>query len=333
MKEEEKRADEIVSTLSDNGKRRQRREIGSAERSSGSRTEAGSVKKKFSSEEKQSSDQKMLSLPEKIVINNCSSKKKDTSATPTTPIAANATILAAVRLMTSARKLDSDVDDDIWEDSSAQDEIVDSSDDEKGDAEECNARKGCKNFTPDDLKAKAGKHTKTENGHRSKRKWCRNPPEKQGPDSLTFDCSDNSTHSSDDSEDEREMEKQLWPMFTHPKLGVGPLVPLVLEFPPEVERGPLCGIDSVVEEGKGKVNHKVPAAINRYLQEYQRYGIQFVHSLLVRGIGCILGDDMGLGKTSKAELLTVLFYFLIFNFCLAYLAHVRNSQYTDYIQN
>jgi len=42
---------------------------------------------------------------------------------------------------------------------------------------------------------------------------------------------------------------------------------------------------------------KVPASINRYLQEYQRAGIQFMYSSVIQDKGCVLGDDMGLGKT------------------------------------
>ena len=39
----------------------------------------------------------------------------------------------------------------------------------------------------------------------------------------------------------------------------------------------------------------MPASINRYLREYQRDGIRFLHSLYARGLGGILADDMGLG--------------------------------------
>ena len=39
----------------------------------------------------------------------------------------------------------------------------------------------------------------------------------------------------------------------------------------------------------------MPASINRYLRDYQREGIRFLHSLYARGLGGILADDMGLG--------------------------------------
>lgn len=43
---------------------------------------------------------------------------------------------------------------------------------------------------------------------------------------------------------------------------------------------------------------QIPASINRYLQNYQREGVQFVYSSVANGKGCVLGDDMGLGKVS-----------------------------------
>ncbi|XP_026125851.1 DNA excision repair protein ERCC-6-like 2 isoform X1 [Carassius auratus] len=42
---------------------------------------------------------------------------------------------------------------------------------------------------------------------------------------------------------------------------------------------------------------KVPFTINRYLRDYQREGIKFIHHNYAKSRGCILGDDMGLGKT------------------------------------
>lgn len=38
----------------------------------------------------------------------------------------------------------------------------------------------------------------------------------------------------------------------------------------------------------------VPAAINTYLREYQREGVQFFWDLYDEGRGGLLGDDMGL---------------------------------------
>eukprot|EP00978_Attheya_sp_CCMP212_P000209 scaffold389_cov45-Attheya_sp.AAC.1 len=43
--------------------------------------------------------------------------------------------------------------------------------------------------------------------------------------------------------------------------------------------------------------HELPAALNRYLKPYQREGISFLYSAVIKGSGVILGDDMGLGKT------------------------------------
>ncbi|XP_069481800.1 DNA excision repair protein ERCC-6-like 2 isoform X2 [Ambystoma mexicanum] len=41
----------------------------------------------------------------------------------------------------------------------------------------------------------------------------------------------------------------------------------------------------------------IPYTINRYLRDYQREGVQFMHRHYTESRGCILGDDMGLGKT------------------------------------
>ncbi|CAL8293653.1 unnamed protein product [Gadus morhua 'NCC'] len=45
------------------------------------------------------------------------------------------------------------------------------------------------------------------------------------------------------------------------------------------------------------LGEKVPYTVNRYLRDYQRDGIKFIHENVNLSRGCILGDDMGLGKT------------------------------------
>ena len=45
------------------------------------------------------------------------------------------------------------------------------------------------------------------------------------------------------------------------------------------------------------LGEKVPFTVNRYLRDYQRDGIKFIHENATLSRGCILGDDMGLGKT------------------------------------
>eukprot|EP00978_Attheya_sp_CCMP212_P018077 scaffold49036_cov45-Attheya_sp.AAC.1 len=42
--------------------------------------------------------------------------------------------------------------------------------------------------------------------------------------------------------------------------------------------------------------HELPAALNRYLKPYQREGVSFLYSAVIKGSGVILGDDMGLGE-------------------------------------
>jgi SNF2 family DNA or RNA helicase len=63
-----------------------------------------------------------------------------------------------------------------------------------------------------------------------------------------------------------------------------PAFPLL---PSQLNIGPLI-LDSRVQ---------VPAAINRFLRDYQREGIQFFFKSYKEGRGGLLGDDMGLGKT------------------------------------
>lgn len=72
--------------------------------------------------------------------------------------------------------------------------------------------------------------------------------------------------------DDNELE-QIYPEIENPRLGPpGPLVPLRLSGPKETE--------SV---------YFVPPAINRYLADFQREGVQFLFSRLSMGMGAILG--------------------------------------------
>ena len=99
-----------------------------------------------------------------------------------------------------------------------------------------------------------------------------------------------------DVEEERRMTNQLKPNFANPVLGPpGPLEPLVLTSGDEDTK------PTAQELENGVVKHQVPASINRYLQDYQRQGIQFMYSSVIQGKGCVLGDDMGLGKTVQVR--------------------------------
>ena len=99
-----------------------------------------------------------------------------------------------------------------------------------------------------------------------------------------------------DVEEERRMTNQLKPNFANPVLGPpGPLEPLVLTSGDEDTK------PTAQELENGVVKHQVPASINRYLQDYQRQGIQFMYSSVMQGKGCVLGDDMGLGKTVQVR--------------------------------
>ena len=103
---------------------------------------------------------------------------------------------------------------------------------------------------------------------------------------------------------EEEARKELKPDFANPKLGPpGPLVPFILSKKwavgdeVAVPQPPPAG--EVVDPSVVSDDHdQIPASMNRYLQNYQREGVQFVYSSVVNGMGCVLGDDMGLGKVS-----------------------------------
>lgn len=91
-----------------------------------------------------------------------------------------------------------------------------------------------------------------------------------------------------DDDEGKDLVDQLKPEFSNPNLGPpSALVPLVLSPPQDLAASTRAS--ATVDE--------VPASINRYLQHYQREGIQFMHSALTSNKGAILGDDMGLGKT------------------------------------
>mmetsp|Transcript_17888 Transcript_17888/g.27808 ORF Transcript_17888/g.27808 Transcript_17888/m.27808 type:complete len:1082 (+) Transcript_17888:131-3376(+) len=83
--------------------------------------------------------------------------------------------------------------------------------------------------------------------------------------------------------DEAEIAK-LKPDFFHPKKEPSALEPLQLPRPPKIADGP-------------QTFDEIPPSINRYLYNYQREGVRFLHIMIVSGKGAILGDDMGLGKT------------------------------------
>jgi len=81
----------------------------------------------------------------------------------------------------------------------------------------------------------------------------------------------------EDDEQENIDAHELKPNFADPKFGPFELVCLNLKY--------------------SGGERKVSPAINRYLKNYQREGIAFMHGLVAEGQGGILGDDMGLGKT------------------------------------
>jgi hypothetical protein len=93
------------------------------------------------------------------------------------------------------------------------------------------------------------------------------------------------------SDEDEDLENRLKPDFATPKFAVGALEPLemtVTNFGKDLPTD-----QCVVESDMEVTRHYVPASINRYLQPYQREGIQFMHKIITdQSIprGCILGD-------------------------------------------
>ena len=46
------------------------------------------------------------------------------------------------------------------------------------------------------------------------------------------------------------------------------------------------------EMGEGESRHLVPASLSRYLFDYQKEGVRFVHNCLTSRMGSVLGDEM-----------------------------------------
>ena len=85
-------------------------------------------------------------------------------------------------------------------------------------------------------------------------------------------------------EEESRLLSQLKPNFTNPALGPpGPLEPFLLsKGDDDINR-------TAAELENESAKHQVPASINRYLQDYQREGIQFMYSSVNERKGCVLG--------------------------------------------
>ena len=47
-----------------------------------------------------------------------------------------------------------------------------------------------------------------------------------------------------------------------------------------------------LEMGKGESRHLVPASLSRYLFDYQKEGVRFLHNCLTKRMGSVLGDEM-----------------------------------------
>ena len=93
------------------------------------------------------------------------------------------------------------------------------------------------------------------------------------------------------SDEDEDLENRLKPNFANPKFAVGALEPLEMTIT-NFGKG-LPTEKCVIESDMETTRHYVPSSINRYLQPYQREGIQFMHKIITdQSIprGCILGD-------------------------------------------
>lgn len=91
--------------------------------------------------------------------------------------------------------------------------------------------------------------------------------------------------------DEEEEEEETVPTSKLIRPSLNHVADEKPQFPKSVADPRLC-VPLELSEGD-----RVPYTINRYLRDYQREGIRFMHNSYKRSRGCILGDDMGLGKT------------------------------------
>ena len=167
------------------------------------------------------------------------------------------------------------VDEDLWQDSEAEEEgsEPETTPKKKAAAKRKRSSEGDVAKSADNNARNAPRKKRSENGKNDKSR-----------SSLESHRS-NGYHSEDSIEQEdADLEHVLIPHFAQPKLGApSALEPLVLP------RGDNADDNDV---------HQVPASINRYLKPYQREGVAFLYSCVVlRGTGGVLGDDMGLGKT------------------------------------
>jgi hypothetical protein len=99
------------------------------------------------------------------------------------------------------------------------------------------------------------------------------------------DCDDDEEEGNDCYDE--QMESKLIPEFENPKWCMSELEPLSLQ-------------QKLSDDNGNSIFDEVPGSINRYLPDYQKKGVEFMHSIITQNKGAILGDDMGLGKTGKS---------------------------------
>lgn len=77
------------------------------------------------------------------------------------------------------------------------------------------------------------------------------------------------------------------------------------DFPYKAKTRPRFLVRDATQDAIGPLvlgdGYQVPAAINRFLRDYQRDGVKFFFNQYTQRRGGILGDDMGLGKTIQVR--------------------------------
>lgn len=101
----------------------------------------------------------------------------------------------------------------------------------------------------------------------------------------------------DHRKDDEEEEEEAVPVSKLTRPGLNHFTQEKPLFPSSVTDASLC-VPLVLSDVDGDT---VPYTINRYLRDYQREGIRFIHNTYICSRGCILGDDMGLGKTVQVQ--------------------------------
>jgi hypothetical protein len=143
-----------------------------------------------------------------------------------------------------------------------------------------------------DSPGKRGRRNQGSTDRRQNKSDPRQKPASDGMSSLPRSSVGRGSRTLDDSTDEqaerREAAQQLYPCMSQPRFGPFELEPFVL--------------------AAGEQRHEVPAAISRYLPDYQKQGIEFMYKRVVGGHGVILVSGEG-GSVCVLRRFAILIFF------------------------